>query len=253
MLNVAVVPLDYRAKANHGNGFGSHDGGMYMKRFAVFGLLAALTGSLLLAPTSPAAAETVNAEPVKNTFKNIPVTGSVAGGGTFDGMLTITRFEAQGDEQLVAHGVLSGVLNGLPNDQTREVQNQAVVWPVKRINGQELPQTRAALDSENPDVNLLARLDSTSEAGLQQVPPTPGSCPILTLDLGPLDLDLLGLRVALNEVNLLIEAIPGGGELLGNLLCAVAGLLDPGGFLPGVLGQIADILNQIIQIIGLLG
>ena len=102
------------------------------------------------------------------------------------------------------------------------------------------------------DDGLLARIDSTGEAGLRQIPPTPGSCPILTLDLGPLDLNLLGLRVALNEVNLLIEAIPGAGELLGNLLCAVAGLLD-GGFLPGVLGQIAGILNQVLQIINALG
>ena len=64
--------------------------------------------------------------------------------------------------------------------------------------------------------------------------PTPGACSILTLDLGPLDLNLLGLRVFLDEVNLLIEAIPGAGNLVGNLLCAVAGLLDPGGILGGV-------------------
>ena len=65
-------------------------------------------------------------------------------------------------------------------------------------------------------------------ARAQQLPPTPGACDILTLALGPLDLDLLGLRVALDEVNLLIEAIPGAGNLLGNLLCGVAGLLDGG-------------------------
>ena len=63
--------------------------------------------------------------------------------------------------------------------------------------------------------------------GLQAVP-TPGACSILSLDLGPLDLNLLGLRVALDPVVLLIEAVPGAGELLGNLLCAVAGLLDGG-------------------------
>jgi hypothetical protein len=47
--------------------------------------------------------------------------------------------------------------------------------------------------------------------------------------LGPLNLDLLGLVVTLNQVNLVINAVPGAGNLLGNLLCAVAGLLNGGG------------------------
>jgi hypothetical protein len=46
-------------------------------------------------------------------------------------------------------------------------------------------------------------------------PPPPAACPILHLDLGPLDLNLLGLHVHLNEVILNIEAIPGPGNLLG--------------------------------------
>src|SRR5512144_1772845 len=51
-------------------------------------------------------------------------------------------------------------------------------------------------------------------------------CPILHLDLGPLDLNLLGLRVHLDRVVLDITAEPGPRNLLGNLLCAIAGLLD---------------------------
>ena len=221
-----------------------------MKRFALFGLMAALTGSLLLAPISSAAAETANAEPVKNTFKNIPVTGTVQGGGKFAGTLDITHFEAEGNQQLSAHGKLSGVLRDLPNGQTREVRNHAVKLPVKKINGKDLPQKKAAVDPDDAVTDMLSKLDGTSEGRLQQLPPTPGACEILTLALGPLDLNLLGLRVALDEVNLLIEAIPGAGNLLGNLLCAVAGLLDPGGTLTGLLGQIADLLNQIIGILG---
>jgi hypothetical protein len=68
--------------------------------------------------------------------------------------------------------------------------------------------------------------------------------------LGPLDLNLLGLAVHLNTVVLDITAIPGAGNLLGNLLCAVAGLLD-GASLP--LGQIGALLNQILALLGLLG
>src|SRR5579871_5686130 len=53
-----------------------------------------------------------------------------------------------------------------------------------------------------------------------------GTCQILSLTLGPLHLDLLGLVVDLNQVVLNITAQSGPGNLLGNLLCAVAHLLD---------------------------
>jgi len=77
-----------------------------------------------------------------------------------------------------------------------------------------------------------------------------GSCQILDLVLGPLDLDLLGLQVHLDTVHLNITAQSGPGELVGNLLCAVAGLLDGGLPLNTVLGQIAALLNQLLGILG---
>jgi hypothetical protein len=73
------------------------------------------------------------------------------------------------------------------------------------------------------------------------------SCQILNLVLGPLDLNLLGLEVHLNRVVLDIEATPGPGNLLGNLLCAVAGLLDN----TGVLREIRQILNSVLAILRL--
>jgi hypothetical protein len=69
-----------------------------------------------------------------------------------------------------------------------------------------------------------------------------GSCSILSLTLGPLHLDLLGLVIDLNQVNLNITAVPGAGNLLGNLLCDVANLLNQG----GALTQITNLLNQIL-------
>ena len=69
------------------------------------------------------------------------------------------------------------------------------------------------------------------------------TCSILHLDLGPLSLNLLGLQVNLSEVVLDITAQTGAGNLLGNLLCAITGLLDsPGG--------LARLLNQILGILG---
>jgi len=74
-----------------------------------------------------------------------------------------------------------------------------------------------------------------------------GSCKILHLELGPLDLDLLGLQVHLDKVVLDITAQQGSGNLLGNLLCAVANLLNGGGLNVGAaLNQIINLLNQIL-------
>ena len=72
-----------------------------------------------------------------------------------------------------------------------------------------------------------------------------GSCRILDLTLGPLHLDLLGLVVDLNQVHLTITAQQGPGNLLGNLLCAVAHLLDNTSS-PTALQQIVNLLNQIV-------
>jgi hypothetical protein len=76
-----------------------------------------------------------------------------------------------------------------------------------------------------------------------------GTCEILHLTLGPLDLNLLGLVIHLDQVVLNIDAQSGPGALLGNLLCAVAHLLDG----TGPLGAIAGLLNQILAILSGLG
>ncbi len=72
-------------------------------------------------------------------------------------------------------------------------------------------------------------------------------CDILNLAVGPLNLNLLGLSVYLDDcaggpVTVDITAQPGQGKLLGNLLCGLAGLLDDD--LPD-LDAIADLLNEI--------
>ena len=73
-----------------------------------------------------------------------------------------------------------------------------------------------------------------------------GTCEILNLVLGPLDLDLLGLVVHLDQVVLTITAEQGPGNLLGNLLCGIAGLLD--GNAPG--NVIANLLNRLLGLLG---
>jgi len=69
------------------------------------------------------------------------------------------------------------------------------------------------------------------------------TCEILNLVLGPLDLNLLGLRVQLNQVILHITGVTGAGNLLGNLLCAIAGVLNP----VSSLSQLLDLLNNVLR------
>jgi len=74
-------------------------------------------------------------------------------------------------------------------------------------------------------------------------------CEVLDLVLAPIHLDLLGLVVDLDRVDLNITAVSGPGNLLGNLLCSVVGLLDGG--LQGLLGRLVRLLNRILGQLGL--
>lgn len=78
------------------------------------------------------------------------------------------------------------------------------------------------------------------------------SCDILNLSLGPLDLNLLGLRVELDDcangpVTVDVTAVPGGG-LLGDLLCGLSNLLNPNA--TGNPNAILDTLSRIAQTVG---
>ena len=140
----------------------------------------------------------------------VPIVGTftdVAGGaGRFAGTLNIQRFAVDGN-QIVAVGTLTGTLT----DSLGNVLG-SIVRTISLI------------------VNSAA---------------TQASCEILHLELGPLDLNLLGLVVHLNRVVLDISAVPGAGNLLGNLLCAVANLLNGG----GALQQIVNLLDRILGLL----
>ena len=157
------------------------------------------------------------------TALSVPVVGSFSG-GVFNGTFKLVEFVAEGT-QLSAHGTLVGTLTSVSGMPLGTVM-KSVSIPVK---ASAVPSaTRASAPA--PGVVALA------------------TCPILSLDLGPLNLDLLGLVVDLSAIALDITAVSGAGNLLGNLLCAVVQLLDP--VTGGALGQIADLLNQILGILG---
>jgi hypothetical protein len=176
-----------------------------------------LLGVFVLAP---ALVPTPATSAPRSPLQDIPVTGTVVGGaGTFQGALDIVSFEAnEAGDGILATGLLNGTIRTPGGNQT--VTNFLVT---------DLPVTLA------------------SAAGSVAAPPR--TCGILDLSLGPLDLDLLGLVIHLDEVNLTIDAQRGPGNLLGNLLCAIVHLLD-GNPLGDVLGQIVGLLNRIIDLLG---
>jgi hypothetical protein len=140
--------------------------------------------------------------------------------GSATGEFAIERFTNSGG-QLFAVGTFTGSVTDAVTGKTTE-DSQGITMPVT-LNG------------------------ATGAVVAQQA-----SCEILDLVLGPLDLDLLGLVVHLDQVHLNITAEQGPGNLLGNLLCAVAGLLDntpPAGGLTGLLNSITALLNQILSIL----
>ena len=96
---------------------------------------------------------------------------------------------------------------------------------------------------------LTTPTGSTSIVRTLAIPVDPvaiqATCEILSLQLGPLDLNLLGLVIHLDQIVLDIDAVSGAGNLLGNLLCSVAGLLDG-----GALGGVGTLLTRILSILG---
>jgi hypothetical protein len=117
------------------------------------------------------------------------------------------------------------------------------VGTLKKIVGENLPA--AVADLVNQEIKIPAVYQTTATASGR----TAATCDVLNLVLGPLDLNLLGLEVHLNQVLLDIVAATGAGNLLGNLLCTIVSLFDGA----GALVAIVQLLNQIISIIGAIG
>ncbi len=102
-----------------------------------------------------------------------------------------------------------------------------------------------------PDGHLIEAFSHIPATLTKGGSPTSPVCPILDLDIGAIHLDLLGLVVDLAPVHLNINAESGSGNLLGNLLCAVAGLLDGPSPLSTAITNLLNSINALLQ--GLLG
>jgi hypothetical protein len=85
-----------------------------------------------------------------------------------------------------------------------------------------------------------------------------GGCQILNLTLGPINLSLLGLNVSLfggtatnqTPITLNVSGTTGSGDLLGNLLCGVSNLLNSGGNLSALQGDVQQLVAVLNMIVG---
>ncbi len=193
-------------------------------------VLAAALSLAVIALVGGTGAQAASAQTISNEFGTLKVskvTGHTDKGATFAGRYRVTKFVDRND-RVKAVGRLAGTLT--TRNGTTKAVSQRVRMPVN------LKATRAA----NAPSALPAPSSTRTASAV--------SCQVLTLLLGPLDLNLLGLVVHLDKVVLTITAVPGAGALLGNLLCAVVGLLDGVG-LGGLSGILTNLLNAILGIL----
>ena len=183
---------------------------------ALTGLTASAAGAAVSATTSAPEKTATSAPAASVGSLTSAVKGTFtnsAGKGTFSGTFTPQKFSVT-NGVLQATGVLKGTLTNA-NGTSLGTVNQTVT------------------DS----VNTSAAANAVA------------GCQVLNLVLGPLNLNLLGLVVTLNQVTLNITAVPGAGNLLGNLLCAVVNLLNGTG--TGGLTSLSALLNEILAALGL--
>jgi hypothetical protein len=175
------------------------------------GMLAMLAATIVL----PAGSEALSA---KDTI--IPVTGKIvkdgAPWGKFKGKVINPTVSYDADAQkMKMAGKLVGTVTRADGEVTREVTKK-----FKRV------------------------VEVSSAANASDVTTQQRECQILFLDIRPIFLDLLGLQVSLSRVTLDVTAVEGPGNLLGNLLCALVGLLDPEDTLANA--DLARFLNNLL-------
>jgi hypothetical protein len=164
----------------------------------------------------------------------VDVSGRFARGGEFRGTATINAFELR-DDHIVAVGVVRGTLSrggraigsGLAAPvawttvQIRASGVAAVAGPARRHFG--VQQARWMLAQAEP-------------------------CPVVDIALGPVDVNLLGVVVALDPIALDLHGEM--GTPLGELVCQVSDLLVNVAGLVGVLNGILGLLTGLLGGLG---
>jgi len=183
----------------------------------------ALTSVVLLASghVTPAAAQLLGG----TTPLAIPVTGSVVGGGSFKGTLSIQQFAVQGSTT-VAVAMIAGTIVNVPGLEGATGARANIMLPVM-------------VSAAAP---IAYRSRSLGAAGI--VPVQCGGAVNIRVGAGSI-VDVMGVQVVLNPA--VIDVGANTGSLIGGLLCQVLGVLGSPTLLVGVLNQL------LAQLVGLSG
>lgn len=173
--------------------------------------------------------------------------------GSFQG--SVSELMASGDDELALDGLIDGL--AFIGDDVVRVAGQEFSNPVQPSVVGAVPADEYTMEDMTADgeATPVDGAESDDSAGLQVQPlsyqtdttttePDPGVCDVLFLDIQPIELNLLGLQLTTSRITLDLNAIPGEGNLLGNLVCALAGLLDG---TPDAIGELTDRLNEILS------
>jgi hypothetical protein len=193
-------------------------------------LMALMTIAFVLPPT-PGTAEEERAP--KGLI--LPLTGTGGGGVTFNGTVAVQRF-VQEDGQVFAIGAVSGSLSG-PAGPIGTAVYLPVAFPVHVGDGLSARAGHGVIHPAS-----LSASDNGARLILAQASTT---CGVLHLDLGAVNLNLLGVVVATTPVTININGDTGGP--LGNLVCATLATVN------NVVGLV-KLLNSVLGVVtGLLG
>ena len=200
---------------------------MAKERIAVL-LLAAVVGVGCSdsSPTEMSKIESVEASSL-TPKRDATLIGDAVGtltGGTFTGTAQVTEFGLDEDRNLTVTGVLNGVVT--IGGVATQIVNQVFSTTAEMTSGGESIGSMEGMVGSGHDDMTNAR------------------CQVLFLDLGPIFLNLLGLELNLSQIVLDLDAVSGAGNLVGNLLCAVVGLLD--GFNLSGLLNLLDLINDLL-------
>lgn len=166
-----------------------------------------------------------------------PIEGADGQEGTFAGAIAEPEFTNE-NGTLTLNGVLDGVAS--IDEATVRIEDQALSTAVD-------PSVAGSVAAEDANGPSGTEPGGTEPGGWRRTAtgpePDADKCDVLYLDIQPITLDLLGLEVLTSRITVDVNAIPGDGNLAGNLVCALAGLLDG---LPDTLDDVVEQLNQLI-------
>ena len=183
-------------------------GGLICPEF-VLAVTAAMTtcGLMLVGGTSAA-----NAQDVSRLTQVVPMSGTVTKGGSkgkqFTGTYTIERFVDLGRQALLRRHA---------QGQGRQARRSPRRTCASRPPSPTTPPRRSPAPAPARSRRCRCR---------RCPPATPARSS--SLDLGPINLNVLGLVIRTNQIQLRIDAVQGPGNLLGNLLCGITGHPEPG-------------------------